>query len=376
MMKLNQMFGTHREIYNKLVEISRDDCYQLSTKDLASKYRGVSQKHSIEKYLPSYHKEIPEEVMNSTYRDFTKAIKASRELFKSKIKSGERTTFPELGFKTLKDNSSSIEIQSRSFKLIGDRRIKFFQTFLGKEGIEIKEELPTMNYSVRLVRTRSKEFYLCIPRVCTFEQTTTGRACAIDPGVRDFITIYDPSGLVIGVTDGDNKLRRRCDAIDRMQAQLSVEKRKRVRARLRKTIYRTYQKIKRMIDDCHQKVSSWLASNYNEVLLPSFETSKMVKKEGRKISKRTAREMLNWSQYKFKEMLRMKMERAGGRLIECSEYYSSKTCTRCGRLNHNLGSSKIFDCPSCTHVSDRDVNAARNIYMMNEKLLTWNLRFQ
>ncbi len=136
-----------------------------------------------------------------------------------------------------------------------------------------------------------------------------------------------------------------------------------------------YQRIKCMVKDMHQKVSKWLSVHYDEVLLPKFATSEMTQKQKR-ISSKTTRAMLTWSHYKFKVMLADKMKRSGGRMIECTEPFTSKTCSRCGRINHAIKKQKTFTCPRCNHVLDRDVNAARNIYLMNEHLLAWTLRVQ
>jgi transposase len=64
-----------------------------------------------------------------------------------------------------------------------------------------------------------------------------------------------------------------------------------------------------------------------------------------------------------------------GKLIICTEEYTSKTCGSCGRLNHNLGSNKVFKCPyeDCKYLADRDINAARNIFIMNYKMVSSNL---
>ncbi|KAG6950198.1 hypothetical protein JG687_00014413 [Phytophthora cactorum] len=68
------------------------------------------------------------------------------------------------------------------------------------------------------------------------------------------------------------------------------------------------------------------------------------------------------------------MGRTGGRMIECTEPYTSKTCSRCGRINYTIMKQKMFQCPHRNNVLDRDVNAARSIYLMNENLLAWTLR--
>lgn len=368
MKKLNQIFSTHRAIYNKVVDISKDDCYQLTKKQLADKYRGVSQKHSLTNYLPDYHLNVPEEVMNSTYRDYEKALVSSKALFFSLKEKDSKTTFPELSFKSRRDNTSSIEIASRSIKVSDTNQVRFFPKYFGfkkDEGFDIKEQFPKTDYAVRLLRTRSQKYYLCIPRCTTKDPVIGNSVCAIDPGVRDFITMYDPTGLVLGVKDKKEAIFRRCLLIDKINRLLTTEENKRKRSRMRVMRYNLFQRVKRMIKDMHHKVSSWLADNYKYVLLPVFNTSQMTKKQQR-ISSKTSRKMMTWSHYQFKELLRYKMSRRSGLLIDCTEEYSSKCCTKCGNIKKNLGAAKLYFCKKCKLTSDRDVNAARNIYMMNE----------
>ncbi|KAF1325864.1 hypothetical protein FI667_g8954, partial [Globisporangium splendens] len=329
---LNKMFGTHRAIYNKLVECSREDCRKLKASELTAKYRPISQKHSLANYLPEYHLEVPEGVMDSTFRDYTKALKSSMALFKALKKRDKKTSFPELKFKSRKHNSSSIELRSRDIKS-SDGVVRFFPRYFGfskTEGIKIKEELPEREFAVRLQRTRYEKFYLCIPRVKEFKQTSSSRACAIDPGVRSFITMYDPEGLTLGVDDTNEEIFRRCLTIDRAISRKTKEASKRKRYRMNKRVFKMFQQVKAMIADMHQKVSSWLSKNYKEVLLPSFKTSDMTSKQKR-ISSKTSRAMLTWSHYKFKMMLEYKVKRSGGKMVECEEHYTTKTCSRCGR---------------------------------------------
>jgi putative transposase len=95
----------------------------------------------------------------------------------------------------------------------------------------------------------------------------------------------------------------------------------------------------------------------------------MCNKKYRNISKATVRQMYLWSHYKFRELLKYKTSLRGGKVIDCNEEYTSKTCSCCGRLNHTLGASKKFKCPFCNYEVDRDVGAARNIYLKNYRLV-------
>lgn len=79
--------------------------------------------------------------------------------------------------------------------------------------------------------------------------------------------------------------------------------------------------------------------------------------------------MMCQAHYQFKEMLKKKMARAGGRAIICGEEYTSKTCSACGTIKHNLGGNKTYRCRACSAVLDRDVNAAKNIFHKNMVML-------
>ncbi|KAG3028987.1 hypothetical protein PC110_g19579 [Phytophthora cactorum] len=143
--------------------------------------------------------------MNETYRDFIKALDSSLALYKSLKERDEKTSFPRLTFKSRKGNTTSVAIQARSVSSPVAELFRILPTYFGfkrDEGIKVREAIPEMNYSIRLQMTREAKFYVCIPRVKAFPEMQSNPVCAIDPGVREFITLYDPGGLILGVTDG------------------------------------------------------------------------------------------------------------------------------------------------------------------------------
>jgi len=120
------------------------------------------------------------------------------------------------------------------------------------------------------------------------------------------------------------------------------------------------RKIKNLIKEIHCKTVNWLLQNHKVILLPSFNTSHMVRRGARKIGSRTARKMMAWSHYKFKERLQFKQqEYRWSKVIIVDEAYTSKTCTRCGKLNEQLRGNKIFKCNGCKLILDRDIGGAR-----------------
>jgi hypothetical protein len=53
------------------------------------------------------------------------------------------------------------------------------------------------------------------------------------------------------------------------------------------------------------------------------------------------------------------------KVIIVNEAYTTKTCGMCGIINNNVGSKEIFKCVNslCKYTMDRDIQAARNIYL-------------
>jgi len=135
---------------------------------------------------------------------------------------------------------------------------------------------------------------------------------------------------------------------------------------------RIRKKIRNLVDEVHKKFTKWLVEGYHIILLPEFQTQKMVKRANRRIGRKTARAMLGWSHYRFKQRLLNKTrEYPWCKVISCDEHFTSRTCGNCGFLHQKLGSSKTFKCPKCKVEMDRDINAARNILL---RYLTLNFR--
>jgi IS605 OrfB family transposase len=172
------------------------------------------------------------------------------------------------------------------------------------------------------------------------------RIISLDPGVRKFLLGYDPTGKVVFIGDkARKKLARKLKYLDTQE---------------NKTIL--WKKIKNYVNDLHWKTIVYLIENYDIIILPEFETSKMIKSKN--IDKMTKRLLSVFSFYVFKERLKYKCSLYNKKLIIVNEAYTSKTCGNCGVLN-DVKCSEIYDCKVCKKVFDRDVNGARNILIKN-----------
>ncbi|MUG96582.1 transposase [Scytonema sp. UIC 10036] len=194
----------------------------------------------------------------------------------------------------------------------------------------------------------------------------TNKIIAIDPGVRTFATCFNGSDFLEFGSGDFNKIAKLCSHLDKLKSKhdkFQGGKFKRLRYKLRQAMERIRTRIKNLRSECHKQVGSYLARNYDVIVLPTFETSKMVVKKKRKLKNKTARAMMTWAFYQFSQILEHLCNRYGSKLVRITEEYTSKTCTKCGKVHRKLGSSKNFKCPNCGYEIPRDFNGAVGIFL-------------
>ncbi|KAF5826737.1 hypothetical protein DUNSADRAFT_2216 [Dunaliella salina] len=237
------------------------------------------------------------------------------------------------------------------------------------------------NYDCKLQMDSLGRFYLHIP--CHVEacenQASSNRHewCSLDPGVRTLFTLYCPTkGVSYKLADGDiSRVFRLCVYLDKLISKTTKingnynQKRKRRKKHYR-SIIKLRNRIKNLVTEVHCKVVLLLVKHFKNIVLPTFDVSQMVLKNGkmRKIGSKTARQMMSWRFYDLKMRLLNKAKLYGCNVILETEEWTSKTCTHCQFVKHNLGGSKIYNCDDCKLKADRDVCGARNIFMKSIKV--------
>jgi putative transposase len=181
---------------------------------------------------------------------------------------------------------------------------------------------------------------------------------SLDPGVRSFLTFYDGESYGEIGKNISIKLKRLSKSMDKLDKKIDEEKRFYKKCRLKRAKSQIQEKKKNIVDDLHKKTCNFL-KHYRYVLLPVFKVKGMIKS----LPKAVKRSMLDLSHFKFKMRLIQKTSETGSKILICNEIMTSKTCTKCGKINGELGKSKIFTCPSCKISIDRDFNGARNILL-------------
>ena len=102
----------------------------------------------------------------------------------------------------------------------------------------------------------------------------------IDIGNRDITRIF--------------RLGQHIDKLIRAKTTLKGRKNQDKRHRISQKINRLFIRIKNLIDEVHKKVAKWLTTEYRVIFIPTFESSQMVAKSGkkkRKLNSKTVRQM-------------------------------------------------------------------------------------
>lgn len=115
--------------------------------------------------------------------------------------------------------------------------------------------------------------------------------------------------------------------------------------------------IKNRRKDFLHKLSTQLAEAYDVVCIEDIDMKEI--SQNPYLGKRTYDNAFG----EFTEMLKYKLEERGKILLKAERSFpSSKICSKCGSINRKMTiEDRVWKCPDCETVHDRDVNAAINI---------------
>jgi len=259
----------------------------------------------------------------------------------------------EVHFRSRKKPTQSCVIKPESVTHNG-----IYATIAGK--LKTSEPLHTDGEAV-LKRENGK--YFLYATIKNTEQVTCenqARLVAVDPGIRTFATFY--AGDVCGkVGEADfSRIMRLCIDLDKLISRKAKSRNHRERRSLNRAIQRHRAKICNLIGELHRKTALFLVTNFDVILLPSFETQQMSDKVKRKIDKKSVRSMLTFSHFRFKQYLKYKADAYGKTVMEVNEAYTSITASWTGEII-NIGSNRYIRSQGIT--VDRDINGARGIML-------------
>ena len=347
-----------RYTYNKALDGYKNGEVDMNFMKMRDKY--VTRKNNFEN-VPEWLIKTPKDVRAGACQDLVTAFKAATTNFiKNNIsnfdmkhktkKNGNSIVIPSMSTK-IQDNKKKVRILSTyltPIKLSNDKVLKKIDK-ISDSRIFYKHGIWTLGISYKKKEINHK---------------VDDKTVALDPGVMTFQTGYSKDEIFKVQQDNSrfDKLNKRKDKLHSLAKEGKIKY-----SSYRKTEKSINRKADNLIDDLHFKTISHLQSNYNNILLPSFDSQEMVKNG---YSRKTNRSMISLKHYLFKSRLTEKCgKNKNCKLHIVSEAWTSKTCTKCGVVDKKLKcSEREIHCRSCFVSIDRDVNGARNIFLRNINL--------
>jgi len=126
------------------------------------------------------------------------------------------------------------------------------------------------------------------------------------------------------------------------------------------------KKYNRKLNEVHNYVShNIIALNPQAVVIEDLKVSDMLIKDTSRIPMSAKQaynaNILEHCLYKVQEIIVYKCQMHGIPIIRADKKYpSTNRCSSCGNI-HNIGARKIYRCPVCGLVINRDDNAAKNL---------------
>jgi putative transposase len=108
-------------------------------------------------------------------------------------------------------------------------------------------------------------------------------------------------------------------------------------------------------ENLHQ-ITTFLCKNHAKIVVEDLNTYGMLSNH------KLAQVIAECGFYEFKRQLEYKAKKFGCEIIVASRWFpSSKTCSNCGHIQDMPLKERTYNCGSCSHSIDRDLNAAMNL---------------
>lgn len=212
--------------------------------------------------------------------------------------------------------------------------------------------------------------------VCSvaFTRTPNGWDCSVLYATNVDDHAYDPDIELVGIDVGLSTLATLSDGttVDRPEFNAAdSDKAERIRTALKrmtkgsnnylklgKRLAKIYRRMRNRRTNFIHQTSRKIVDKYDGVAVETLDINAMAEQKPW-----LKNSIINNALGKLLFQLDYKCRDAGKPCVKVGQWFpSSKTCHECGHVNRNLTlEDRIFDCPRCKYIADRDFNAALNI---------------
>ena len=356
---LRQSLGNVRFVWNRLLAMNmalyaREKKF-LFRYDMSKEIPKLREEYPFLQVTPAQSFQQVAKQLDISLRKFLKRKEDGFPTFMKKGKGREMLVFPQF----FKNDGNYLRLSKIGWVKIRDKLIgtpEWENIVATAKQVSIKEEPD--GFFAYIVYTDSPK-----------PLPPTGTAVGIDLGIKT--TIYTSNEERISLPM--EEIKKTVDKIEHLQSIIDNKKNinkergirhsKRVDDLKRKQM-RLYKHLREIKHDFYYKSVNSIFKSHECVVVEDLQLDKLVqvKSESKGKDRKIHKSLSNISLSDFYRILDWKAEQYRRTVIRVNPAHTSKTCSVCGYINHDLKlSDRTYKCPSCGAVIDRDYNASINI---------------
>ena len=294
--------------------------------------------------------------LQSSLRDLDSAYKN----FFRRVKNGEKPGFPK--FKRKRDSRKSYKSKRVGGNIaVLDNHVKLPKLGLVKAAISKQVQGRILNATVS--QSPSGKYYVSI--CCTEAEIehypTTAAMVGLDMGLTDLVITSNDT-----IYPNHKHIRKSEKKLAKAQRQLSRKQKgsaNRNKARIR--VAKIHEHVSNQRRDAIHKMTTQIIKDNDLICIEDLNIKGMVR------NRKLAKSISDASWGEIKRQLEYKSEWHGRILLQVDRFFPSSQLCGCGYRNSDIKDLgvRIWVCPQCETLNNRDINAANNILKEGLRLL-------
>jgi putative transposase len=346
--RLNEWLALCCETYNAALQ-ERREAYRMAGISLGYAHQCAE--------LPACKEVRPElALVNSqVLQDVLKRVDRAFDGFFQRVREGLLPGYPRFRSRS-RYHSLTFKQYQNSFDVQGGKKGKgtLILSKLGQLKMAMHRPLSGNPKTATVKRMPTGKWFVSISVECDLEAKSwpaSEEAVGIDAGLKTFA--YLSTGEEI---DNPRFFRQEEHALSRVHRKLtSAQQGTPQREKRRKVVARVHERVRwRRENFIRQEVVS-LIKRYGLIAVEALVVRNLIK------NPHLAKSIADAAWSSFFAHLLGKAEEAGRAVVRVNPAYTSQTCSSCGHRQEMPLSVRVYECPSCGLVIDRDHNGSRNI---------------
>ena len=357
---INKLLGSYRFVYNQCLNKKINEYTNLkiihNLSSLSKFFHSDLTKNPEFIWLQDFNTKVLKSSIINLIDAYTRFFKYGNGFPKFKSKNDKQSCqFPFESISKVQDFSKSKITLTKQLKNLKFKTSDKYINYLVKNQSKIR--------SANLSKNKSNQYHLSIlidGDLIKQLDKPKNDIIGIDLGIKDFIITSKGD-----MFENLKLIRNNQKELSKLQRQHSKKKKgSKNKEKARKRLARFHQRITNVKENYLHKVSNTLLNENQVICMEDLNIKGIMKNH------KLARSIQELSLYRFEAILTYKSNWYGRHLINIDRFFpSSKKCSDCGYINHDLKlSDREWFCPDCGVIHDRDLNAAVNIEQEGLKL--------